>query len=136
MSELKNFVGRRSETWKFQVTEERLRQFCDAVGAPYRGEAPLTFLTLFRDGEFKLLADFGFQLSQVLHADQEFNYLDKIVPGDHLEYQTTFSKALEKRGSTGVMRFLVFDTEVRAQRGSDWSEVGNLKTTIIVRESA
>lgn len=129
MTDIKALVGQRSETLKFHVTEARLKQFCEAVGAPFRGEAPPTFMTIFRDAEFKTFADQGLELSRVLHADQEYRYLDRILAGDDLEYDTTLSKALEK----GPMLFLVYETEVRAKRGASMTPVGVSKTTVIVR---
>jgi hypothetical protein len=131
--DIKSFVGKRSETRCFTVTEERLKRFCESVGSPYRGEAPLTFLTVFRDGEFNLLAEIGMNLSQVLHGDQEFTYSAPIHAGDELEFDAALTKALEKKGATGVMRFLVFETDVRRKSGREAVSVGTMKTTVIVR---
>lgn len=125
----------RSECQSFKVTEERLRQFCDVIGTPYLGEAPPTFLTVFREGEFNILANLGLSLSRLLHADQEYHYRRKIYPGDHLEYDSTLVKAIEKKGKEGSTYFLVYETEVRLRRGEGQplEVVGNSKTTVISR---
>lgn len=122
----------------FDVTEDRLKEFCAAVGGRYRGEAPPTFMTVLRDGEFELFKEMGIPLKSVLHGDQEFRYLRPIRPGDRIEYQTVVSKAFEKQGSSGLMRFIVFETELRAGGAvggaSQPALVGVSKTTVIVRE--
>jgi hypothetical protein len=133
MSDIKALIGKRSETKTFRVTEERLKQFCAAVNTPYEGEAPPTFMTVFRDSEFKVFSDFGIALSRVLHADQEYRYTGKILPGDELEFDTVLSRAIEKQLSTGTSMFMVYETEIRARRGGNVVPVGQSKTTVIVR---
>ncbi len=133
MSNVKALVGQRSEIQNFHVTEERLKQFCAAVGAVYEGEAPPTFMTVFRESEFKVFAVLGIELSRVLHADQEYRYLDKILPGDDLEFDTVLTKAVEKQLSTGSSIFMVYETEIRAKRAGQVVPVGVSKTTVIVR---
>jgi hypothetical protein len=129
MSDIKSLVGQRSEKQTFHVTEEHLKSFCAAVGAEYEGEAPATFMTLFRHSEFAVFDQLGIPLSRILHVDQEYRYMGKIVPGDDLEFDTVLSKALEKGSST----FMVYDTEIRVRRDGAFAPVGHSKTTVIVR---
>jgi hypothetical protein len=131
--DLKAAVGRKSANHSYLASEEKLRAFCAAVGAPYRGEAPPTFMTVFRQAEFELLDQMGIPLRSVLHADQEFRYSEPIRPGDEIEYQAVVSRAFEKTGSSGAMRFLVFDTEVHIKRDQGNLVAGNSKTTIVSR---
>jgi hypothetical protein len=133
MSNAKSLIGQRSEIQTFHVTEERLKQFCAAVGAEYEGEAPPTFMTIFRESEFKVFEVLNIELSRVLHADQEYRYMDKILPGDTLEFDTVLTKAVEKQISTGTSMFMVYETEMRARRGGQIVPVGVSKTTVIVR---
>jgi hypothetical protein len=133
MNDVKALIGQRSEMKTFRVTEERLKQFCAAIDAPYEGEAPPTFMTVFRDSEFRVFADMGIELSRVLHADQEYRYLGKIFPGDELEFDTVLSRAIEKQTSTGASHFMVYETEIRARRSGNVVPVGISKTTVIVR---
>lgn len=133
MSNVKSLVGQRSEIQTFHVTEERLKQFCAAVDAEYEGEAPPTFMTIFRESEFRIFKVLNIELSRVLHADQEYRYLDKILPGDTLEFDTVLTKAVEKQISTGTSLFMVYETDLRARRGGQTVPVGVSKTTVIVR---
>jgi hypothetical protein len=133
MSDVKSLIGKRSEKQTFHVTEERLKQFCAAVGAVYEGEAPPTFMTVFRESEFRVFSDLNIALSRVLHADQEYRYTGKILPGDDLEFDTVLTKAVEKQISTGSSIFMVYETEIRARRKGDIVPVGVSKTTVIIR---
>ncbi|MFL5812127.1 MAG: MaoC family dehydratase N-terminal domain-containing protein [Bdellovibrionia bacterium] len=133
MSDIKSLIGQRSEKKTFHVTEERLKQFCAAIGAVYEGEAPPTFMTIFRESEFRVFSDMNIALSRVLHADQEYRYLGKILPGDDLEFDTVLTKAVEKQISTGSSIFMVYETEIRALRGGSAVPVGVSKTTVIIR---
>lgn len=125
--------GLKSKPKTFHVTEQHLRAFCAAVGSKYRGEAPPTFLTVLREGEFDLLEDMGIKLAQALHADQEYTYEDRILPGDVLNFESTLTKAFEKKGSKGPMKFMVFETQFVALRAGKSVPVGCAKSTIIVR---
>ena len=125
MTDIKSFLHHRSNVHKFEVTEGRLRAFCQSVGAEYRESAPPTFMTVFRDGEFELFDRMGIQLKTVLHADQEYRYENLILPGDQLEFQAVMTKAFEKKSSKGsVMRFLTFETEVKVRRTEGWVLAG------------
>lgn len=131
--DIKSQVGKKSSRRQYAVTEAKLRELCAAVGAKYRGEAPPTFMTILRHGEFELWDRLGVELSSVLHADQEYEYEGPILPDDRLEYETVMSKAFEKQGSAGAMRFMIFDTDVYAVRSGAAVRVGTGRTTVIVR---
>lgn len=136
MSDIKANVGRKAPVQTYDATEARLKAFCDAVGAKYRGEAPPTFMAVLLPGMFKLLDEIKVPLKSVLHTDQEYQYHQPILPNDQLVYETTLGKALEKQGKTGSMKFMVFDTIVHATRGGvPGLHVGTCKTTIITRDS-
>lgn len=109
-----------------------MKAFAQAVGAREREEAPPTFITVGRKGEFELLQRFGIPLSRVLHGEQEYQYLKPIRPGDSVEYVTRLANVLEKRGSNAFMQFLIFETEFTV-RGE---VVSRAKTNIIHRGSA
>jgi hypothetical protein len=135
--DIKSHLGRKSPVQTYDATEAKLKAFCDAVGAEYRGDAPPTFMAVLLPGMFMLLNEIGIPLKSVLHTDQEYQYHQPILPGDHLIYETTLAKALEKQGKTGAMRFMVFDTIVHATRASvpiPGLHVGTCKTTIITRD--
>jgi hypothetical protein len=125
--------GLKSKKKTFSVTEEHLRAFCESVGSKYRGHASPTFMTVLREGEFDLLDEMGIKLSQALHADQEYVYEDQILAGDVLSFESTLTKAFEKKSSKGTMKFMVFETQFVATRAGKEIPVGCAKSTIIVR---
>ncbi len=126
--DLKNFVGKKIGPYTDQASPDRVAAFIAAVGAKDRGEAPPTFMTVCRRGEFELLEQMGIPLSRVLHGEQEYLYEGRILSGDTLSYESWLAQAFEKKGST-PLQFLVFETHVSVAG----KRVGTSKTTIIVR---
>jgi hypothetical protein len=132
---LKSWVGQKSPLQHYDATDDKLKEFCAAVGAEFRGDAPPTFMAVLLPGMFKLLEKIGIPLSSVLHTDQEYRYHQPIAPGDRLAYETVLSKAFEKQGRTSSRKFMVFETEVHADRpGAAGLHIGSCKTTLITRE--
>jgi hypothetical protein len=135
MLSLKTFIGTRSDSYREEVTSDRIQAFCKAIGIEDRSVAPPTFLTVFRKGEFELFQILGIELSKVLHAEQEYQYEHPIRGGDFVHFQTVVSQILEKNGSTTRMQFFTFETEILVEKGSDTQQrAGKSKTTIVIRE--
>lgn len=126
----KSHQGAISTRFSETISAERIAQFCDSIGADRSSVAPPTFLTLFRTGEFELFERMGLQLRNVLHGEQRYIYESDIHAGDQVDFQTTLTLVLEKRGSSGSMSFLTFDTEIKVSG----RRIGNSRTTVIVRE--
>jgi hypothetical protein len=119
------------------MTAERIRAFCAAVSAECPNTnsdciAPPTFLTCFRQGELELFERIGLKLQNVLHGEQHYEYESDIHAGDEITFQTELSNVLDKKGSSGRLCFLTFETVVT----SGDRKVGKAKTTIVVREKA
>ena len=133
MSDIKE--GQHSARFSEKVTEERIRLFCEAVGAEPSNVAPPTFLTVFRHGEFELFEKLGLKLSNVLHGEQQYSYPSDILAGDEVSFQTRLSSVLEKKGSSGRMSFLVFETDIEVTAPIP-RKAGTSRTTVIVREKA
>lgn len=126
---LKDRVGETASGYRESADAERIRRFCEAVGAPISEVAPPTFMTVFRKGEFDLFSKLGIPLARVLHAEQEYVYRGVIRAGDEVTYETRLTHVLEKNGASGSMHFLTFETEVATASGP----AGLSKTTIVVR---
>src|SRR5690606_24251359 len=113
---LQEKLGESSGPYEENISQERLEAFSKAVGAEKflakEGIALPTFSTLFRKGEFALLDRLGIKLSQVLHAEQVYEYFLPIVPNMTVSYQTELSDYSHKKGSSGELHFLTFGTEV------------------------
>ncbi len=135
MLSLKSDVGKAVGPYHDEVTSEKIKEFCRAIGSSELHEAPPTFLTVFRKGEFELFQKLGFDLSQVLHAEQEYQYDTPVLAGDRIEFKTALTHVLEKDGARSFMQFLTFETEFQVERDSSLLKIGKSKTTIVIRGS-
>ncbi|WP_051092303.1 FAS1-like dehydratase domain-containing protein [Aromatoleum toluclasticum] len=104
------------------VSPERLARFADAIGERnpvYRGEiAPPTFLKVLEgedNSSRRILETLGVELSRVLHAEQQFDYLDPVRAGDELKVEPRVSDLYDKKG--GEMDFFVMETSFTGASG-------------------
>ncbi len=137
MSDLKSFVGLRSGTYTRDITETQIQKFRRTLSAEPLPFAPPTFITCCRQGEFDLFEKMGFNLSKVLHTDQEFEYEPgpdaAVLPGDTLVFESVVEKALEKKSGSGLLRFFGFETRIQVKRLERVFPVAKSWTTVIMR---
>lgn len=105
-----------------------VREFAAVVKSPSVGFPP-TFLTYFRQGEFSLLPKLKIDLSQVLHGEQEYEYLGSLKSSDPVDLVTELKSDATKKGATGGLRFLVFETTI-SQTGKT---IAICRTTMIAK---
>mgnify|MGYP001467762648 CR=1 FL=1 len=135
-------IGSTSEAVLIEVEKGAIRAFANAIGddnplftdeayARQQGfksiVAPPTFPTTFRVPNKNV----RFELSRVLHGEQEYSYVRPIVAGDVLRCVSRVADVYEKEGKQGgAMTFLVSEV-----RGED--EEGQLvftgRSTVILR---
>ena len=115
--DLKSFVGTNVGPYEEEASAEKLRRFATAIGATPRSEAVPTYLTVCRKGEFDLLQKMGVPLTQILHGEQQYEFLAPIHPGDHLTYTTAVIHCIEKKMRQGAMSVLTLETEIRTGGG-------------------
>lgn len=114
------YIGATSEPQEFEVEKGAIRRFAEAIGDDnplYSDEAfaraqgyaslvaPPTFPTTFR-----VPLPIRFEISRVLHGEQEFTYTRPIVAGETLRCVSTVTDIYEKTGSLGDMTFFVTET--------------------------
>lgn len=133
MSSFKSYIGETSGVQRLPIAPERIEAFCGAIHAKNRGEAPPTFLTIARDGEFGMLKKLGVPLQNLLHVDQEYTYEGSLYAGDELIYETSLAQVLEKKSANGSMTFFIFETQFRARRDQHERKVGVAKTNLLAR---
>ncbi len=133
MFSLRHEIGQEAGPYSEKVTQERIIAFCRAVGSVDERSAPPTFLTIFRKGEFDLFQKLGFDLAQVLHAEQEYAYEGLILAGDTIEFKTGLTQVLEKQTRGAFLQFLTFETAFFALRGTELIRMGHSKTKIVIR---
>lgn len=124
------FIGQTAGPYAELASEDRIAAFQKAIGTSDPGVPP-TFLTVFRRGEFELLERMGVSLAQVLHAEQEYEFFSELRSGDFLDFTTQLANAALKKGASGSLKFLTFETEF-ARNGV---RVAVARTILVVRET-
>ncbi|HEC21355.1 MAG TPA: MaoC family dehydratase, partial [Chloroflexi bacterium] len=128
---------------EFSYTIERgkLREFLLAIednNPAYRVDdppLPPTFPTVFMfwgGGDIGgVLRDLGVEMKNVLHAEQEYEYLAPLHVGDTVTGRTQIADIYSKKGRSGEMQFVELLTEYTNQHGEP---VLKDRALIIVRE--
>jgi hypothetical protein len=91
------------------ISKQAIERFAEATRSEHFGESPLTFPTIFRSTEFQWLDRLKVDLRELLHTDQEYEYLTPLKEGDTA---TVYTRVLEFKERKG-MRFVVLESEVR-----------------------
>ena len=110
------------------------KENAQAVGYP---DVPLyptapTMFALWGNGKMvDQLADLGINLMSVLHAEEEYEYLGPIYPGDKLTGEMKLVDAKSRRTPSGSMDFLVVEIDYTNQHGA---LVLKAREALIVRE--
>jgi acyl dehydratase len=88
----------------YEVTEERIRDFADAVGASYDGgAAPPTFpIAQWFAAMGVMLETEAVDLARIIHGEQRFSYERPVVPGDVLTTALTVT-SLRSIGDNDVV---------------------------------
>jgi hypothetical protein len=112
-------IGWESAERTHTVEAGQLRRFAEAIGnfnLRWHDEVPPTFLVtmLAEPPDFPEALDYG---AGWLNAGDRFEYMTPIRAGDDLRSQTRLTNAYEKKGSTGLMLFLVFETGFQNAEG-------------------
>ena len=112
-----SLVGRSfPPTSAYEVTEERIRDFADAVGAAYDGgAAPPTYpIVLAFDAMNAFLEAESIDLFRIVHGEQRFAYERPVVAGDVLTATLTVASLRQIAGND----IIGTTSEVRDAAGS------------------
>jgi hypothetical protein len=84
----------------FHVSQEEIREFCQAIGEPNFEVAPPTFTIKISLAESEsLLKESGLDWTRVVHGDQSFQLNRPIVAGDTLICSSTIESARNVAGN-------------------------------------
>ena len=124
----KEVIGRESEALTIHVEEAAVRIFAEAIGLPYDGEVPPTFVYTFRGGSVP-----GLNLPEkgLIHAGQKFIYYRPVKVGDVITYKRRVTDVFERLGKLGKMTFMVLEMEGRNSTGE---LIFTTTSTLIARE--
>jgi hypothetical protein len=137
-------IGTQFEPFSYAVERDKVREFAEAIADPnpaYVADDPTAFalpptfptvFTFWGAGEkmWKDLEDIGVDLLHLLHAEQEFEYLAPILPGDTVTGQTTVADVYTKSMRAVTLEYVVAETAYTNQRGQ---KVLREVLTILVR---
>ncbi len=90
------------------LTSERLADFRSATKTEYALGMPPTLATIYRASEFEWLARLNIDMRQLLHTDQEYEYLVPLEVGDAPVVTTRVKDYRERRG----MQFYVLESDI------------------------
>ena len=120
MDEAPFMIGRSFEPFAFVIDQAKVDELCFALRdtnplfkRSERTPIPPTFLNssiqTFITGRnpVDLL---GISRRRALHAGQSYEYLADVYVGDALVGQTVLTQVVEKKGRTGVVRFITLET--------------------------
>lgn len=121
--------GKTYPTVSFEVTEEHVRRFADAVGED-GSSVPPTFVTApeIEAGLAKVVADTELSLdfARVVHGEQEYEWTRPVRVGETLAVTAT----IESIRSKGGHEFLTLRTELRDSGGE---LVVTARSSLVVR---
>lgn len=80
------------------VTALRIAAFVEATGIRFSTGIPGTFPTIFREPEFDWLKKLKVNMHQLLHTEQEYEYVSPIEIGDRVRTSTRVADYRERRG--------------------------------------
>ncbi len=112
-------IGWQSEVRTSVVEAGHVRRFCEAIGDDdprWREEAPPTFVVALGTETPQIPEALAYGKGW-LNGGDRFEYLESVRIGDEIESRMVLVDAYEKRGGSGNLLFLIFETEYRNQRG-------------------
>ena len=103
----KEFIGRESESVVLKIRLEEVRRFADAIGIPFDGEVPVTYVGTLLQANIP-----GFELTipGMIHGEQKINYQRPLSVGDSLTYKRCIRDVYERTSKLGKIRLVVLET--------------------------
>jgi hypothetical protein len=124
----KEIIGRKSEPVINRIELEQVRRFTEAIGIPFKGNFPPTFIMTLKSGNIPGLE---MPIQGAIHAGQKFKYYRRISIGDIVVCTRRVVDHFVRQGKSGNMTFITQEIE-----GYDLAEdlVFTATSTLIIRE--
>ncbi len=132
----KEMIGRVLSSGSATVSAEHVAEFARALGdlnplyldpaAAKKGPFgiviapptyPIAFMTQAMAGGMDTFLELGLNFMTLVHGEQEFEYARPIRAGETLTLTGRIGDIYEKQGSSGVMDFVVLETEAKDAQG-------------------
>ena len=132
----KEMIGRVLSTGSATVSADHVAGFARALGdenplyldpeaarrGPFGGLVapptyPVAFMTEAMAGGMNAFLELGLNFMTLVHGEQEFEYVRPVRTGETLALTARVADVYEKAGSSGVLDFVVLETEARDASG-------------------
>ncbi len=142
-------TGKRLPPYPFRVERVKIQEFVEAIGDdnplfkdrefavaqgyPDTPCPPIFFTSAFQEftgAFFRVFEELGVNLENVLHGEEEYEYLTEIYPGEILTCHLRIDSITEKQSQSGKMDFINLKTSFINQAGE---EVLRARSLIIER---
>ena len=112
------------------IGSDRMRRFRDATRSTHSPDFLPSLPTIFREAEFQWLDRLSIDWHQLLHAEQNYEYLS-LVPCDRpLTMTTLLANVRVRKLSSGSMLFVELETEIK----SEDTRLVIARTSFVVRD--
>lgn len=123
----KNKIGKKY-TFTWLAERGKIREFAEAIGddnpiyknaeaARKQGYKDIVamptfaFASVIWTGTFhRVVNDLDIDFARIMHAEQEYEYYQEIFPGDELQGVIEVKQITEKKGKSGNLEFVQFET--------------------------
>jgi hypothetical protein len=119
LDRVKARIGWEAEPTTHQVEAGHVRRFCEAIADDnprWLEEVPPTFVVAL-GSEVPTLPELLEYGKGWLNGGDRFEYMEPIRIGDQIGSRTVLTDVYEKKGGSGGLMFLIFDTEFVNQHG-------------------
>ena len=130
--------GKSLPPYEFRVERVKIQEFVQAIGdhnplfrdrkfAISEGyqdtPCPPTFFTSafqeFTGAFFRVFEELEVKLENVLHGEEEYEYLAEVYPGEILTCNSRIESIVEKQSKSGKMDFIILKTSFMNQAGEE-----------------
>jgi len=103
----KEFIGRESESVVLKIRLEEVRRFAEAIGIPFDGEVPVTYVGTLLQANIP-----GLELTNpgMIHGEQKISYQRPVSVGDSLTYKRSIKDVYERNSKLGKLVHVVLET--------------------------
>lgn len=101
-------IGLEGRPVSVKITAEGVRRFAEAIGVPFDGTVPPTFIETLLETKIPGL---NLPLEGVIHGEQKFIYHRPLQIGETYRYTRSVQNVYRRKGKLGEMTFVLVETK-------------------------
>ena len=102
----RNLVGLKSKEIKIRIEEEQVRRFSQAVGIPFEGIIPPTYVAVVAEN----ILEIDLQIKNLIHLEQKIYYYGSLMIGDVVTCAKCVIDVYEVKNALGSFTHIVQET--------------------------